>query len=597
MKRILIFLLLTALIFPAIKPRPTVGGGFFATFVNDTFTGESSGTNLTAHTGETGATWAKHDINNAGNFLFDASGRVYPTAANTAYYASGTGTADYEVQVDVVTIAKEAGRAFGICGRASTSANTFYWFRYDGTANWNLYKAVAGSFTQLGSSTAVTINDGSTYTMRLRMLGSTITASVAVNGGAFSNVCGSPVTDSAISSAGKAMIFGDEAGGLSVGYHYDNFSAYDVSAPGTQDIAPNNANIFWSPANWAVTSSNARTVNQGAYALFNVTVAGNESISVVLDVSRMNGLTASRLPILEWCIDDGVLSTAQLPNTGVTNHSITLAASPTNGSRRVQLWFKAIEQAGGGVTPDLWGNNPTLPVGAVDITKFVIGSTSSMAAPTLRPYRMLVFGDSISGGAVLISNGESAANNDARRTWHNYFGSQLNAEVGNVSFGGIGLVTQTVAGGVPGVATSYSSLYSGVSRSFTGIDYVFIMLGANDSSISTGDVQTLTSNIRTACGNATKIVWVIEYLSASQIKRSTITSALTPPPNSNTKLLDPTLTRGQLIFPGTASRFSNDAGVGGAHLNAEGQALWGSWIFKDFDDAFTVTNAGKRRSW
>ena len=109
----------------------------------------------------------------------------------------------------------------------STAANTFYMARYwgDSSDSWQLYSAVAGSFTLLGSS-AQALTDETAYNVKLEMIGTAIKL--------YKEGSSTPLisaTDSSITAAGKAgvrLISGATVPSDNTGIHIDNFSADDV---------------------------------------------------------------------------------------------------------------------------------------------------------------------------------------------------------------------------------------------------------------------------------------------------------------------------------------------------------------------------------
>ncbi len=119
-------------------------------------------------------------------------------------------------------------------GRLNTAADTYYQVqlkRGPVTKDIRLFKTVAGTFTQLGSTyTGFTPTNSTPFTLTLSMSGTSITAKV--NG----SVVIGPITDSDISAAGKAALynfvnsFGDI--GNTHGVQVDGISADDASSSG-----------------------------------------------------------------------------------------------------------------------------------------------------------------------------------------------------------------------------------------------------------------------------------------------------------------------------------------------------------------------------
>jgi hypothetical protein len=198
----------------------TTTGSAPADFVTDSFT-ESSDTTLASHTGSVGATWTKHPAAayTSTATVDAATDRVYPLAI-TAYYASGVPpSADYYVQADFYAASIISVNA-AIVGRMDTTADTMYLVRLNNGTVWELRKIVAGSATTLGSdSTAGNLPTvGNSKTVKLVMTGSTITVFV-------SGVSVISVTDTDITSAGKAGLRFSGTATSTTGFHIDNFSA------------------------------------------------------------------------------------------------------------------------------------------------------------------------------------------------------------------------------------------------------------------------------------------------------------------------------------------------------------------------------------
>jgi len=141
------------------------------------------------------------------------------------YYHSGTPiNANYTVDSDLYVVSNT--HYTGVVGRVNTSANTFYMWRYFVSATaFQLYKAVAGSFTQLGSNSTASLSVASTYVLQLKMDGNQIEGLVDT----VSKV--GPISDSAITAAGKAGIRVD-TNSTTNGYHLNDFHADDIVAAG-----------------------------------------------------------------------------------------------------------------------------------------------------------------------------------------------------------------------------------------------------------------------------------------------------------------------------------------------------------------------------
>lgn len=220
-------------------------------FVNDTFT-DADATNLTAHAGETGASWARHGFSQDVTVPTISSNRLAineGTANRTLYYANGSPiNANYTVAIDYVVSGSgvETNEIFGPLGRIDTAANTMYAaLAMQSAGGVRLYKFVAGTGTIIVAAVAVTLSAGATYRMFLSMNGSTISGkfqrasdsnwlSPSGTWQSGETTFGS-VTDTAITAAGKAGFWAN--GTRPRG---DNLSADDIVAGGSSIAAVSN---------------------------------------------------------------------------------------------------------------------------------------------------------------------------------------------------------------------------------------------------------------------------------------------------------------------------------------------------------------------
>lgn len=201
-----------------------------ATIVNDTFTGESDGTALNSHTGETGATWTD-SFSGSGGIKVLAAGRVYSDGVSVSTHkASGTpGSADYPVSADILPQTQATLFEAGVSGRL-IAAGTYYRAAYSTTsAWWTLYQFVGHTPTLLGTYSQALTN-GNTYRVTLDMVGTTIR--LLVDG-----VQRISVTDTAVTLAGVAAVYIHQ-GSPTTGLHVDNFVAGDAPSGGGGVFAP-----------------------------------------------------------------------------------------------------------------------------------------------------------------------------------------------------------------------------------------------------------------------------------------------------------------------------------------------------------------------
>lgn len=158
------------------------------------------------------------------------------TLSPGCYRHAGTPlNADYTVAADITKLSGSTGNnRMGVCGRMQSGADTMYFALYShDVLNIRLFKRVAGTQTQLGSSYSYTLT-GTAARLLLRMSGDQISAEL--NGSA---VIG-PITDTSIATAGAAGIYAYETrqSGVADAGSIDNFSADDLSSGTASSLPP-----------------------------------------------------------------------------------------------------------------------------------------------------------------------------------------------------------------------------------------------------------------------------------------------------------------------------------------------------------------------
>lgn len=263
-----------------------------AQFASATFTG-TAGDELTVADGN----WTRHSSSSTGcNLVITDANAVRTGGSNGAavYYHSGTpASADYSANVDI-TRPSALNTAAGPTVRHNTSATTFYLSRYDvADDTWRLYKAVAGTFTQLGSSVSASFSNGQTKNLKLEAIGSAIKAYADGAGAATISV-----TDTSITAAGQAGLrygFGGAPVATdSTGLHLDNFSADDASGGATTYTATASLSAAIQQANTATASlSAAIQIARTASASADAAVQVSHTASASADAVILQAFTAS----------------------------------------------------------------------------------------------------------------------------------------------------------------------------------------------------------------------------------------------------------------------------------------------------------------
>lgn len=152
----------------------------------------------------------------------------FSNVGGACYQHSGVpASADYTVSADITrTASGSTPPQMGVCARMQAGVQTLYFAVYThSSTNVRLFKFVAGTQTQLGASYTLTLGT-SPRNLRLRVHVDQI--SVELDG---ATIIG-PVTDAAISGAGKAGIylFSMRETGVADTGTLDNYSADDIGA-------------------------------------------------------------------------------------------------------------------------------------------------------------------------------------------------------------------------------------------------------------------------------------------------------------------------------------------------------------------------------
>ena len=199
----------------------------YTTFVQDSFT-DTDLTSLGAHTSDSGHSWiypAGTGTNPSGYDLIIENNRARGNPAQPSdryYYVNATpSSADYDVLADIVILSHNVGSndAAGVVGRAADTTFTFYMARYNFLVDgWELFYIADEVTATLLGTYSENLTSG-THSLVLRMRGDQI--SLIRNG---VEIIG-PITNTALTGAGRAGLYASYGQSGSTGVHIDNFTA------------------------------------------------------------------------------------------------------------------------------------------------------------------------------------------------------------------------------------------------------------------------------------------------------------------------------------------------------------------------------------
>lgn len=413
--------------------------------------------------------------------------------------------------------------AFGISGHIlrsdSTASNCYVLIVNSSTATATgcslmfFKKTGGGSFQQVGTAQDVvygfTFAPGDVINVRTKAAGNTFTMTIGRNG-VYSNASAS-WTDSTITTAGYPGIYYSR---WQVPTSMDDYTVDNLAAPaGTNGLTNGTGNILFSPYNWDVGASNAKTINDGAYFK---TIFGGTAVTLTFDTSG----TSAPVPKCVYRIDGfGPWQAADLSSV------MTLTVPPETsgyGSHFLEFHIRSTSES-----VSRWSPQNTM----VSLTGIIIDTGKTLAKPLALPLNGLILGDSITAGVNTVSNvGDSTVRGSAQQGYAFQIGQILGAEVGIVGFGGQGWVT-TGGGSVPVIGTTYNAIYSGVPRVWTPVpDFIVINQGTNDGANNTVTAVTSMLNGLAALVPASTKIFVLRPFNGSQASniQSGIAATTTP---------------------------------------------------------------------
>jgi lysophospholipase L1-like esterase len=205
------------------------------------------------------------------------------------------------------------------------------------------------------------------------------------------------------------------------------------------------------------------------------------------------------MPKLMWIVDNGVAQYAQLTDGA---SSLSLATSLNQYiSHTLEVYL-----FGANELQNRWGSSGVSPTNVLRVKDITIDSGGSAAVyPLIRPKTMLFFGDSIVEGVRAAGTTTEPGDHGKSAPW--FLGPALNAEYGVIGYGGTGWQS-TGSGNMPPLPTAWDKHSYGRARTFSNVDYLFVMLGYN-AATAQSDVQNWLPLARAAVGPSTWIFIVM----------------------------------------------------------------------------------------
>jgi hypothetical protein len=267
------------------------------------------------------------------------------------------------------------------------------------------------------------------------------------------------------------------------------------AAISTTEIAPDDANLVYSPFNWDVQAARAKTINPGAYV--RALIGG--SPNAIVAKFNMTGVTSA--PKILYRVDDG-------PWTAVTvaaTVALTFPASNDWTNHLVQIVVKINDYA----STDRW----TTDASAVKFTGFTVtGGAPATRAIEQRGLVGLAYGDSITEGLSTLKASGGVVAADSTQGYAFMLADLLGAEIGVVAFGGTGVAT--TYRDVPAWPDTYDLIFDAATspaRDFADPepDFILVNHGTNDGA-GTGnswrDAYLAVVNALLAATSSTQLV-------------------------------------------------------------------------------------------
>lgn len=268
------------------------------------------------------------------------------------------------------------------------------------------------------------------------------------------------------------------------------------SATAYTTVAYSNSALTFSPYNWSLSSNSTGYFSQSPGAYMRTLFTGTKLFLLFDTIANTDNATDP--PLVSVRIDGGAWTDYRA--LGITDATPVALA---NTRHYLEVALRAYDDI------ERWGTPTTDPRSAIVIKGIAISSSGVMLKPPVRPYNILIYGDSITDGTRVLGNTDSdTADNDPKRSWGWSFAQNVFAETGIVAYGGQAIDGTAHTVTVPPLKDSWNYQKDSTARDFTTAqpDLILTLMGQNDDGGVTATVQasftTVLRGLLAACPHA-----------------------------------------------------------------------------------------------
>jgi len=321
-----------------------------------------------------------------------------------------------------------------------------------------------------------------------------------------------------------------------------------AAAPNGVSFPVTNASVYFSPYAWysdgagAMQANNVKggssfawTAMRGGYMKFRATVGAAGTIALAINTATLSAIAAAGCPNIAWTINNGAIQ-SKLLATGDT--SLALASGLAAGTYDVFVCFRGVWLLQDGDTAQNYvATNNKLHITSINLS---VGGT--LSAPTIRPKKMVVYGDSITEGDLSAGPNRNGSSQDASLTYGWLLAEALDAEVGIIGF--YGKTWSWFDASWPNHAQGVSRLVGGLLT--PAPDYVVINYGENDN--NPGPAASTVTATLAAVSAAAPTAKIIDLIPFSGKSRTNLSAATLPSNGYRIDLAPPEMLAGSLVW-------------------------------------------------